>query len=783
MTDQGSAAYQDNSNSLSVNGSAPSSINGVVQAGTISGSVYFFGGESARPATHRTMQALLGTRTSDGRPPLVRECDDPVVLGVHAPGTPPVSGVRAGRHGHVRRDIEPRLSEALAAGGIVLVIGEALAGKSHLAYEVVRREYPDRVLVAPANAASLPFALERAVEIGDCLVWLDDLSAFLRPGASDLRPIVTAVAARHVAVLATMSSTDRIRLDRAREPHDTNDLGRNILRSAYQIHVARLWSGPEMLRAQESPDPRLRAAARHAAESTTVGPAEVLVTAPQLVARWHDAWAVGAYPRGAAIVAAAVDARRADVRRGLSKRLLRSLHTHYLEARGGLALSPESFDKGMKWATGREGDAARLLTPTDRRCFRAPSHLAEVGASVASLGPVPPRTWNVLLDHASREEYWDIGEAAFGNRQLDVALDAFTRLARAGHHAARIRVADCVGESGDRRQAMELLQALVEKSRRVWGSADPRTCSAVLALAGWTGRAGDLQAALSQLRQLAAETGASLGVDNPAVLAVLDAAANWTGRSGDLTGAVAVFRDLVARREVVLGPNHPDTLESRYELANWLARSGQPGRALAQHEVVVAVRTRVLGPDHADTLRSRHRAARLLCEVASAEAGILALAQVIDDRTRVLGPEHPDTLRSRTQLCRWMGKSGDIGTAREAFRVLAEDYAKAVGADHPDTLRARHHHARWVADEGDPTYGIVLFDRLLADWQRVLGPTHPYTLATRFRRVVACWLGGSLDAAKAMLAELVRADAELLGDEPPYTVRCRATLAKWKSEI
>jgi hypothetical protein len=63
---------------------------------------------------------------------------------------------------------------------------------------------------------------------------------------------------------------------------------------------------------------------------------------PHLLARWRNGWAPGEHPRGAALVAAAVDARRAGMHEPLACDLLFTMHEYYLSDRGaaGFDLKP-----------------------------------------------------------------------------------------------------------------------------------------------------------------------------------------------------------------------------------------------------------------------------------------------------------------------------------------------------------------------------------------------------------------------------------------------------------
>jgi len=126
----------------------------------------------------------------DGRLPSVRHITDPVRLGVlrAAPVRVPVSeaGAReqAGEHvpASVPRDVDNELRERLAAGGFVLLVGDSAAGKSRAAFEAMAATLPDHELIVPASRDKVPVAVAHAAQARRCVLWLDDLEAYLGTG-------------------------------------------------------------------------------------------------------------------------------------------------------------------------------------------------------------------------------------------------------------------------------------------------------------------------------------------------------------------------------------------------------------------------------------------------------------------------------------------------------------------------------------------------------------------------------------------------------------------------
>ncbi|HEX3649176.1 MAG TPA: tetratricopeptide repeat protein, partial [Pseudonocardiaceae bacterium] len=591
----------------------------------------------------------------------VRECDDPVLLGVHpspiraAPAVDLAPKVPA----YVPREAADCVAWALTATSFVLIVGDATAGKTRLAYETVRKLLPDHWLVVPDWSIDLPDIAAQTRHARNRVVWLDDIERYFGPNGltADLVTTLTRPASGHTVLVGTIRSREHAQLSprwerHAEEPGQLRSrLGRDVVRLAYEIHLDRRWSAAEIRRAANSTDPRVTEAARHADE---YGVAEYLAAGPQLLAEWRDAWSPGNHPRAAALVAAAVDVHRAGVRGGVGVDLLHLLHDSYLEARGGMALRPESFDAALAWATETLHATSSLLMPIGPDRHQPFAYLIDAVDTDPQQSVIPDNTWRVLVDRVQAPDCWHIGEAAYARRNLAVARSAFERAAMAGNAAAELKVADCVGESGRRADAVTALQGVVRTRTRSHGDRHPDTLEARQALAGWTARAGDLRGAIGLLTELTDDLDAAVGPEHLDTLTARHALAAWTARAGRLADAIIDMRRLVSDQSRWLGPDHPHTLATRHELANWLGRADRLDEAVREHEQVIAAQTGVLGGDHPDTLRSRHRLARLICQVRGTDTGLPLLADVVTDQVRVLGRDHPHTLRSRWQYVRWL---------------------------------------------------------------------------------------------------------------------------------
>jgi TPR repeat protein len=211
-----------------------------------------------------------------------------------------------------------------------------------------------------------------------------------------------------VIILATMRATDYdryapIEVSGSAGEYDRNALlgGRELLNLAVNIRLKRMFSVSEQARVRNyMDDPRIAEAATHLDE---YGLAEYMAAGPRLLERWRNAWDVGGHPAGAAIVAAAVDCRRAGIQAPLTEDLLQELHHYYLAEYGGDRLRPEPFNDALAWATERIHATSSLLIPTSDAYgtgYLAFDYLVDVVQRDPEGAPIPFAVWGAMLDYA-----------------------------------------------------------------------------------------------------------------------------------------------------------------------------------------------------------------------------------------------------------------------------------------------------------------------------------------------------------------------------------------------
>ncbi|WP_152551931.1 SEL1-like repeat protein [Actinokineospora spheciospongiae] len=361
----------------------------------------------------------LGRR---GRGPRVRDLG-PEQLGAHPAA--PAPGAAAGPPPYVPRDVDPELDALLVDGGLVVVEGDSASGKTRTAAEAARRTLPDRTLVQPRDAADLRAWATTDPAPTDTVVWLDDLERFLVPGGLDQDLLTRLVPAGRtdVLLLATLRSRARLTLTAAGSQAEAELARRaaDVLGPATTVTLRRAFSAAELDRAETlRTDPRIADALDRSEDDALP---ERLCAGRSTAARWHrgfDSDDVTALT-GAAIVAAAVDVKRAGCTTPVSRKVLAELYGHYLD---NAPIGPAAFDAGLAWATQPvRGTGGCLLTRPDDT-FEAFDYLVD-GAEA----PVPESVWEVLLRHLAPTDLPLVGLAAHRAKQEDIGRRILVRWA------------------------------------------------------------------------------------------------------------------------------------------------------------------------------------------------------------------------------------------------------------------------------------------------------------------------------------------------------------------
>lgn len=327
---------------------------------------------------------------------------------------------------YVGRDIDGLLDVAINGGGLVLITGDSMAGKSRTAFEALRRMPGHTRLLVPAARESLRTLVEHGVTLRDTVVWLNDLESYLGPRGLDVGVLytLTGPGTQGVIALATMRDNE-YRKWRAGPEHDSK-AERELLQQATVIGLRRNYSAAENARAEAlASDPRIKAAWDHRG---AFGIAEYLGAGPELLVRWTHGRGTsndGAVQVGSAIISAAIDCRRAGLARPVPDHLLRSLYAGYLRKVSGPLLDDALFDAGLAFATAPVERTTVACLDKANGGYRVSDYLLDEVQKDEAWPPVPDATWTAVLAEIEPAEAWEVGREAYWASRASFAENAF----------------------------------------------------------------------------------------------------------------------------------------------------------------------------------------------------------------------------------------------------------------------------------------------------------------------------------------------------------------------
>ncbi|MFE9425308.1 trypsin-like serine protease [Kitasatospora sp. NPDC006697] len=349
-------------------------------------------------------------------------------------------------------DLEVCLTEASKGGGFVLLTGPSAAGKTRSGFEAVRRTLPDRLLCRPSGAADLRALVDAHLPDAKHLVWLDDLERHLH-NAGLTPELLAHLQRRGTVVVATLRS--QLYAELLEQDGVTGSFGESlygpraagrVLRQARHVPVPRRWFGSERDRASKVDDPRIIEAL---AAGEQYGLAEYLAAGPQLAKLWEAG--ASHRPRGAALVATAVDLARTGLTGPLPIDAIEELHTDYLRRMGGAVLRPEPLTEAWKWASSEFLGVTSLLVPSEGGGWRPFDYLVtEVSRVQGRSDVLGDAVWRKALDLAEGRNRSLLALSALTADRPDIAAAALRLPAESGEVEAMVGLAAVLIESGDR---------------------------------------------------------------------------------------------------------------------------------------------------------------------------------------------------------------------------------------------------------------------------------------------------------------------------------------------
>jgi TPR repeat protein len=512
---------------------------------------------------------------------------------------------------YVTRDIDADLRAwvrgHVRTGGMVVLAGDAAAGKTRCLYEALCEVVPDWRMPHVDTGAQLNAMVREQVNLSQVVLWLDELQKFFADDALTAGSVRQLIAGRlgPVLIAGTIRDEELEMMQVRPDPADQREIaGRNHAREvirmlarwsrhsgpselAVRFHVDSRFTPGEASRAGVAAgrDPRLLTAVRDADGGNVTA---TLAGAPELIDRWTrdtgDSY-------GRAIITAAVTARRCGHPEPVPAAVLVSLALAQLAASGMAPAALDWAQSAISWAENSVGGGIAAL----RRVLTSPGIIDGYKVSDILLQysydqacpTVQPlldddRTWTLLRESAELPFCTGIGDAASAMGKTATAAEFWQSAAEAGDITAMLRLGWFHADQGRPADARRWFQSAIARG----------DTSAMLGLASSLGRFGESEESLYWTRQ-AAELGdvnamVNLGFELHGIGHVGEAE-TWYRRAADFDNAIAMTNlgyllgqrgdtaeaEHWDRRGATLG--EPGAMEN---LARLLRDRGEPDEAL-----------------------------------------------------------------------------------------------------------------------------------------------------------------------------------------------------------
>jgi tetratricopeptide (TPR) repeat protein len=269
---------------------------------------------------------------------------------------------------------------------------------------------------------------------------------------------------------------------------------------------------------------------------------------------------------------------------------------------------------------------------------------------------------------------------------------------------------------------------------------------------------GRLREAIALLEPVVEKSKAMLGPDHPDTLGSMNGLAHAYYQVGRWREAIALLEPVVEKRKAKFGPDHPDTLGSMNCLASAYLRNGKPDQALPVYEQILKLREGRQGPEHTDTLDSMEELASAYGDTGKLDKAIPLLGKTIELRRAKQGLDHPQTLRSMARLGVTYWQARKFDRSIPLFEELVKLQTTKLGKDHADTLTDMANLAVNYRDAGRLQEGVQLFEEAF-ERARKLKP-FPQSLA---------WVGVELAKSRSDPAQVAADYAKLIDVIPSET--------------
>jgi tetratricopeptide (TPR) repeat protein len=320
---------------------------------------------------------------------------------------------------YLRRDRHQELLDRLVEGKPVLLVGHSLAGKTRMAYEVIREQYGHWPVWIPERPDGLATLLPAATP-DQVVVWLDDLESYLTANEQLRLPWLDALDSKGCRVVATIRASEYEKFQPVEEVRTPQW---EVLEKFAIVHLEDDQDEQNRL-ATEAPDERIADGIRHYGLGEYLGGGYIALDRFKFGKETH--------PFGVAMIQAAADWRRLGFEQ-ISESSLRELAPLYLSERFR-NISDLKVEADLAWVTEQLGGRVRLLEPMVDG-LRVFDYLLDILASEGA--GIPQALWQTAIAAAGDiEQTLDLGRRAYGEDEFEWAAHAWQLVIDSGSVAA-----------------------------------------------------------------------------------------------------------------------------------------------------------------------------------------------------------------------------------------------------------------------------------------------------------------------------------------------------------
>jgi hypothetical protein len=519
-------------------------------------------------------------------------------------------------------------------------------------FEALLSQLPDWWLLHPTSGAEVAALLQ--AQPARTVVWLDELQRYL--DGPDRLTAATVRALLHAGVVVVGMIWPReydARMALA-DPGGAKEAdNRALLDLAKTVVVPAAFTRTELARAQVLAciDERLDIAVHTGGPGVT----QILAAAPDVQRRWEHA----DDPYGAAVITAAVDARRLGMQAPVTREHLAEAIPGYLTWDQQAEAPADWLERAVTYATTKVRGAVPALVPDSGgvmgqvRGYRAADYLLQCGFQTRRAAVLPDSAWRSLVAHAT--DPTDVRRLAYSadtRWRYTYAIQLYSELAAAGDEGAARRLADIVAVRSSQ-QAIEVLRPFANTSHIAGQLTDLMASTDDLDGLRRAAEGGDLVAGCRLVHHLGASD--------------LDQVRAAAARGDRLAVGWLIDHDG--------DDQHFDRLRDRADAGDRLAR-GRLAEALADRQQVdQAIQLLAASADRGDRLAAEHLA-DLLIRHGRTDHQLQARANVGDDAASAA--IELTTIRGGQIACRIAGALADHADPETAIAVMTA-HAEALG--------------------------------------------------------------------------------------------------------